>query len=129
MDGWRIMLRVLTAVAAGFLATALAGFPDNAQTAPQLQVATESGSVRGVLVPELPRGAAFLGIPYAAQPVGPLRWHAPEAAPAWKGVRNANGYGPACPQDASPWLPEMLGIAKMRTDEACLYVNVWTPDL
>ncbi|HEX4309802.1 MAG TPA: carboxylesterase family protein [Acidobacteriaceae bacterium] len=123
------MRTVLAVVAAGFMAMALAGFSEDAQTAAPLQITTESGSVRGVLVPELPRGAAFLGIPYAAQPVGPLRWHAPEAAPAWKGVRDAAEYGPACPQAPSPWLPEMLGIAKMRTGEACLYLNVWTPDL
>jgi para-nitrobenzyl esterase len=70
-----------------------------------------------------------MGIPYAAQPVGPLRWHAPEAAPRWSGVREATSYGAACPQAPSPWLPEMLGIRKMRTDEACLYLNVWTPEL
>jgi para-nitrobenzyl esterase len=125
------MRTVLAIVAAGFLAMALAagaGVPESHSKA-QLEVATETGIVRGVAVPELPQGAAFLGIPYAAQPVGPLRWHAPEAAPAWKGVRDAAEFGPACPQAPSPWLPEMLGIAKMRTDEACLYVNVWTPNL
>ena len=109
------------------LAMVVAGSADAPDA--RLRVGTESGMVRGVSVPELPRGGAFLGIPYAAQPVGALRWHAPEAAPQWNGVRDAAEYGPACPQAPSPWLPEMLGIAKMRTDEACLYVNVWTPDL
>jgi para-nitrobenzyl esterase len=73
--------------------------------------------------------AAFLGIPYAAPPVGNLRWRAPEPPASWQGVRLANKYGPACPQLPSPWLPEMLGRKQMRTDEACLYLNVWTPDL
>jgi para-nitrobenzyl esterase len=93
------------------------------------EVKVESGIVRGVSVTSLPQGGAFLGIPYAAQPVGRLRWHAPEPAPRWTGVRAASSWGPACPQAPSPWLPEMLGIRKMHTDEACLYVNVWTPEL
>lgn len=94
---------------------------------PQVQV--ESGRLGGLKVAALPLGGAFLGIPYAAQPVGRLRWRAPQAAPSWKGVRAATQYGPACPQAPSPWLPEMLGIEKMPTDEACLYLNIWTRDL
>jgi para-nitrobenzyl esterase len=93
------------------------------------QATTESGVVQGLVVPELPGGGAFLGIPYAAQPVGALRWRAPQAAPRWTGVRAAKQWGPACPQAPSPWLPEMLGVQAMATDEACLYVNVWTPAL
>jgi len=54
-------------------------------------------------------GAAFLGIPYAAAPVGKLRWVAPQEPEAWKGERDASYYRPACPQLPSPWLPEMLG--------------------
>jgi para-nitrobenzyl esterase len=77
----------------------------------------------------LPHGGAFLGIPYAAQPVRELRWRSPEPAPHWSGVRQATDYGPACPQAPSTWLPEMLGRERMRTDEACLYLNVWTPRL
>jgi para-nitrobenzyl esterase len=73
--------------------------------------------------------AAFLGIPYAAPPVGNLRWRPPEPPASWPGVRLANKYGPACPQLPSTWLPEMLGRKQMLTNEACLYLNVWTPDL
>ncbi len=73
--------------------------------------------------------AAFLGIPYAAAPVGNLRWRAPQPLASWHGVRKATKYGPACPQLPSTWLPEMLGRKQMRTDEACLFLNVWTPDL
>ena len=91
------------------------------------QVTISSGALRGVHVASLPRGGAFLGIPYAAQPVGDLRWKAPEPALPWDGVRDALQYGPACPQTPSPWLPEMLGVTKIPTDEACLYLNVWTP--
>jgi para-nitrobenzyl esterase len=90
-------------------------------------VAVDAGRVKGIVLPTLPEGGAFLGIPYAAQPVGDLRWRAPRPAPAWSDVLRAKSYGPACPQTPSGWLPEMLGETSMVTDEACLYLNVWTP--
>jgi para-nitrobenzyl esterase len=92
-------------------------------------VAVDAGRIEGVVLPTLPEGAAFLGIPYAAQPVGDLRWRAPQPAPAWSGELRAKAYGPACPQVPSGWLPQMLGKTQMATDEACLYLNVWTPHL
>jgi para-nitrobenzyl esterase len=96
-------------------------------TRPEVKI--ESGVVRGARMTELPKGGEFLGIPYAAQPVGALRWRSPQPAPHWAGVRETTAWGPACPQRPSPWLPEMLGIREMPTSEACLYVNVWTPEL
>lgn len=93
------------------------------------QVRIDSGVVRGSRVATLPKGGEFLGIPYAAQPVGALRWKAPQPAPHWNGVREATAWGPACPQRPSTWLTEMMGIPEMPTNEACLYVNVWTPEL
>lgn len=74
-------------------------------------------------------GASFLGIPYAAPPVGRLRWAPPQEPAPWTGVRDATYYRPACPQLPSPWLPEMLGRKEMQTSEDCLYLNVWTPRL
>ena len=74
-------------------------------------------------------GAAFLGIPYAASPVGLLRWTSPQEPKPWPGIRDATYYRPACPQLPSPWLPEMLGRKEMQTSEDCLYLNVWTPRL
>jgi para-nitrobenzyl esterase len=90
-------------------------------------VSLDAGRIEGVAVTTLPKGGAFLGIPYAAQPVGDLRWRPPQPAPAWTGILHAKAYGPACPQAPSGWLPEMLGETRMATDEACLYLNVWTP--
>jgi para-nitrobenzyl esterase len=92
-------------------------------------VALDVGRIEGAAVPTLPEGGAFLGIPYAAQPIGDLRWRPPQPAPAWSGVLSAKAYGAACPQAPSGWLPEMLGETHMATDEACLYLNIWTPHL
>ena len=63
----------------------------------------------------------FKGIPYAAPPVGELRWRAPQPAPAWTGVRRAYEFGRACPQGPSKDIP----LADMSED--CLTLNVWSP--
>jgi carboxylesterase type B len=94
---------------------------------PRVNIA--SGALQGLRLLALPRGGVFLGIPFAAQPVGNLRWKAPQPPPRWQGIRKASEYGPACPQFPSGWLPEMLGVQQMVTDEACLSLNVWTPEL
>lgn len=65
----------------------------------------------------------FKGIPYAAPPVGPLRWHAPQEPANWQGVRDATKFGPVCMQH--PWFP--LPTAGMSED--CLYLNIWTSNL
>jgi para-nitrobenzyl esterase len=83
-------------------------------------VSIDSGRVRGVASNGV---VAFKGIPYAAPPVGPLRWKPPQAAAQWKDVRAASEFGAACPQP--PILEKMWGI-KYRTDEDCLFVNVWS---
>jgi Carboxylesterase family len=62
----------------------------------------------------------FLGLPYAAPPVGRLRWRPPQPAAHWSGVRDATQYGPHCPQPATPF-----GLASATED--CLYLNVFTP--
>jgi para-nitrobenzyl esterase len=66
---------------------------------------------------------AFKGIPYAAPPIGPLRWHEPQPPATWQGVRDATNYGPACIQPASIRYP----LTSMSED--CLSLNIWTPDL
>lgn len=63
---------------------------------------------------------AFRGIPYAAPPVGDLRWRPPEPAQRWRGVRDATEFAPHCPQLGSPF-----GDAS--TTEDCLYLNVYVP--
>jgi para-nitrobenzyl esterase len=62
----------------------------------------------------------FLGIPYAAPPVGPLRWQSPQPVAHWTGVRTATQFAPNCAQPASNF-----GLASM--SENCLYLNVYAP--
>ncbi|THD59770.1 carboxylesterase family protein [Phenylobacterium sp.] len=66
---------------------------------------------------------AYEGVPYAAPPVGPLRWREPQPVTAWRGVRPATAFAPACPQHGV----SMPGEPPPRTEEDCLYLNVWTP--
>jgi para-nitrobenzyl esterase len=61
----------------------------------------------------------FLGVPFAAPPVGRLRWRAPQPVVPWQGDRPARAYAPACAQTAE-WLPNPKS-------EDCLYLNVWAP--
>jgi len=83
-------------------------------------VGTEFGKVEGES-----RGAheRFLGIPYAAPPLGARRWRAPEPPAPWSHTRPALAFAPACPQTPSA-LP---GMAVGAQDEDCLYLNVYTP--
>ncbi len=68
----------------------------------------------------------YRGIPYAAAPIGELRWRPPQAAEAWDGVRSAAEFGKICPQQ--PLLAAMTGGSLPETSEDCLFLNVWTPD-
>jgi para-nitrobenzyl esterase len=96
---------------------------------PDPRVKIDGGMLSGTLFDADAADVAFLGIPYATAPVGNLRWQPPQTPHAWSGVRDAKAFGPACPQLPSSWLPEMLGRKQMVTDEACLYLNVWTTGL
>lgn len=83
---------------------------------------TGSGQVAGTI----DRGApVFRGIPYAAPPVGPLRWRPPQPALAWSGVRDATRFAPACPQ--TPDSPVMMVGPVGASSEDCLTLNVWMP--
>jgi len=66
----------------------------------------------------------FKGIPYAAPPVGPLRWKPPQAVASWAGVRQADRFGPRCMQ--RPIYSDMM-FRSNGVSEDCLYLNVWTP--
>jgi para-nitrobenzyl esterase len=87
---------------------------------------TSSGRIQGV--PGRNGGTAFLGIPYAAPPVGPRRFRAPVAPLPWSGIRQGDKPGPICAQ-ALTALERMQGITDDQTSEDCLYLNIFTPSL
>jgi para-nitrobenzyl esterase len=82
-----------------------------------LVVSLTDGQVRGKAVGSTNE---YLGIPYAAPPVGPLRWRPPEAPAHWPGIRAATQFAPHCPQSAG-----VFGRAS--TSEDCLSLNVFAP--
>jgi para-nitrobenzyl esterase len=71
----------------------------------------------------------FRGVPYAAPPVGDLRWRAPHAVPSWTGVRQANKFGNVCMQNAlkpgSFYQVEFYESPESMAED-CLYLNLWT---
>jgi para-nitrobenzyl esterase len=86
------------------------------------QVKTAHGVVEGTTGPDGVR--AFRGIPFAASPVGELRWQPPQPVKPWDGVRRADRFGPRAMQRP------IFGDMNFRSDgmsEDCLYLNVWTP--
>lgn len=80
-------------------------------------VATGTGTIQGAINGGI---RAFRGIPYAAPPVGALRWKPPQAHARWTGVRQATQFGSSCPQSLGPF-----GVPS--TNEDCLFLNVYTP--
>ena len=107
-------LPLTLALAAALLAAA-------APSPPRVRVA--GGVVQGTAEP---KGAlVFRGIPYAAPPLGPLRWTAPQPVRAWTGTRDATATAPACPQPDQGW--NKADVARGRED--CLTLDVRTPSL
>jgi para-nitrobenzyl esterase len=79
-------------------------------------VSVTGGQVRGRLLPQ-ESVAVFKGIPYAAPPVGDLRWREPQPVKPWQGVRDANAFSASCVQSNQ----------NVVSKEDCLYLNVWAP--
>ena len=90
----------------------------NAQEQPLLKTHVETGDVEGVLEGTL---AVYKAIPYAAPPVGNLRWKAPQPAKPWEGVRVCDQFGPLPPQPTRP------GRTADMMSEDCLYLGIATP--
>jgi para-nitrobenzyl esterase len=90
------------------------------RAASQPKVTIDSGTIKGKSHGNV---SAFLGIPYAAPPVGDLRWKPPMPVAAWSGTRDATEFGSRCMQGAvfSDMIFRDPGIS-----EDCLYLNVWS---
>lgn len=90
-------------------------------TMAQTQVKTAEGILEGK---DLSGIKVFKGVPFAAPPVGNLRWKAPQPAKHWDGVREAKEYGPNPMQE--PLFGDMNFGTKVNSED-CLYLNIWTP--
>jgi len=116
------MTRVPVGAAAAFLL-----FCANAAVCAAPQARVESGVLEGS---QLGKVRAFLGVPYAAPPVGHLRWLAPAAPAEWQGVRSAREFESGCMQSPrGPFGPYTREFVEQPTEAAedCLYLNIWTP--
>lgn len=83
-------------------------------------VAIDGGAIQGMLTSGV---AVFKGIPYAAPPVGDLRWRSPQPVPAWDGTLTTTEFGPQCYQKQFP----QFGLALAPISEDCLTLNVFAP--
>ena len=108
------MRKVLYAVAIAMLSSVcLAATPTAKVEQGQLQGTVEDGL------------AVYRGVPFAAPPVGDLRWRPPQPAAKWDGVRQADKFAPQCVQRG--FGPPPAGQQAPPMSEDCLYLNVWTP--
>ncbi|MES2262996.1 MAG: carboxylesterase family protein [Pseudomonadota bacterium] len=120
--------------AAGLLSACGGQAPDAAPAAAGTKLAATVGTsaaantyavvASGTLAGSAPDAAgivSYKGIPYAAPPVGSLRWKSPQAAPHWAGIRDATQYGNTC------WQGTAFGpVDNSKANEDCLFLNVWT---
>ena len=111
--------RFMAAVVAGFCAATVLASPAAADADGPV-VETANGPVVGVVDGGI---EVFRGIPYAAAPVGDLRYSAPEPVADWTQPRDATEFGPACMQTPD----DLENDPSTEVSEDCLTVNVWTP--
>ena len=111
MKRWGLLLILLAAPLANAVMTV--------QTEP---IRVDGGQIVGVL----DRGVrVFKGIPYAAPPVGELRWNPPQPLVPWSGVRDASEFGAECPQTQYPGNSVYVRPLQPQSED-CLFLNVWT---
>jgi para-nitrobenzyl esterase len=110
---------LLAGGAALVLTVGAVGVEARAQGQPSV-VKTGSGEVHGATRDHVRQ---FLGIPYAAPPIGPLRWQTPQTPVSWTGVREAAKFGATCAQ-----IKTLGDFADPSTSEDCLYINVFAPE-
>ncbi|HEY5970664.1 MAG TPA: carboxylesterase/lipase family protein [Pseudoxanthomonas sp.] len=92
-------------------------------SAAEPMITTRAGVVEGRREADI---EVFRGLPFAAPPVGELRWREPQAVDAWTGTRKADAYAASCMQ--KPGIAESAGGTAGPLSEDCLYLNVWTPE-
>ena len=112
----RALLRTAAAIGAGELLGSRFLAAATGDTVPSAVATVAEGRLQGELLPGGLR--VFRGVPFAAPPVGPLRFRPPSPAMPWSGVRNGTHFAAEAMQQAEP------GVAR---SEDCLYLNIWTP--
>ncbi len=124
MESNRIALLVLAAAGAAAFTACDGAAEDVAPAEPIVSLSADTpvsvsgGEIQGAASAADPDVLAFKGIPYAAPPVGDLRWQPPAPVVSWSGVRDATEAGPICVQN---------GGQNVAQDEDCLFLNVWAP--
>ncbi len=113
---WFVAIHILCGISSRSLALVLPN------TSPPT-IVLKAGTLQGVLLDGSSPEIAFLGVPYAAAPVGENRWKPPQPMSNWTGTRKATDFGKPCPQLPAAW------FADIGWSEDCLYLNIWTPDL
>jgi para-nitrobenzyl esterase len=121
--GDNVMIRVTTIVAA--VLVLLAGAAAAQTAGPPVKARIDSGVLVGTATD---RAKVFRNIPYAAPPVGDLRWRPPQPAKPWSGERPAVAAGPSCPQPMNADGTPNSGGANGPTSEDCLQLNVFAPN-
>lgn len=117
-------IRWVLAAGAGLMLTACVSAAAPSSSASRPLADTTLGTLAGAHTDGI---AVFKGIPYAAPPVGSLRWAPPTPATPWIGVRTATDFGPACVQPGVP--PESIyNDPPAAQSEDCLTLNVWAPE-
>jgi para-nitrobenzyl esterase len=115
-----LILAITAAVVVAYSVTTPAAISD--------PVTVATGKLSGVTLPSGVR--AFKGVPFAAPPVGDLRWKEPQPAAKWDGVRKADQFSNVCVQPSQPnRVPNNVTVDlpdSPKTSEDCLYLNVWT---
>ena len=90
-------------------------------------VAVTGGLALGCAAPENDAVTVYRGLPYAAPPVGALRWRPPQPVTPWSGIRDATAFPPAAPQPPGGVISLFGARPDAKMDEDCLYLNLWTP--
>jgi len=91
---------------------------------PSTIVKTDAGLISGFPQDNI---RVFHGIPFAAPPIGELRWKPPAPVTPWEGVKETKEYSATCPQRVSTGKAPSSGSEPLNMSEDCLYLNVWTP--
>ena len=124
----RLGFAILFAACAGLLHLVPGAAMPGPAVGLQEPIAVEGGQITGTpTVQWTPGVRLFRGIPYAAPPVGQLRWRAPQAVVPWQGVRRADDFSPACMQLPTDTEGNAWREGHAPVSEDCLCLNIWTP--